>query len=138
MIMMNEAIHAANELAKVIPLMGDNVSEQDYHDALAMVEHLLETDENNLLVTILCAQIAEYESKLPEIIALNERLDAMDNGVALLRVLIDQHNLTLSDFEDEIGKKSMVSLILSGKRSLTLEHIRKLSTRFGISPARFI
>lgn len=134
----HEAIHAAAELAKVIPLMGKNVSERDYRDALELVEHLLDTDEDNPLVGILCAQIAEYESKLPEIIALHERLEAMDGSVAMLRVLIDQHQLTLSDFENEIGKKSMVSLILSGKRSLTLEHIRKLSARFGISPALFI
>lgn len=135
---MNEAINAAAELAKVTPLLGNNVSEQDYHDALELVEHLLDTDENNLLLDVLCARIAEYESKLPEVIALHERLEAMDGGVAMLRVLIDQHQLTLSDFENEIGKKSMVSLILSGKRALTLEHVRKLSARFGISPARFI
>lgn len=135
---MNEAINAAAELAKVTPLLGNNVSERDYHDALALVEHLLDTDENNVLVGILSAQIEEYESKLPEVIALHERLEAMDGGVALLRVLIDQHNLTLSDFEEEIGKKSMVSLILSGKRSLTLDHVRKLSARFGIPPSLFI
>lgn len=137
MIMMNEAIHAAAELAKVTPLMGNKVTEQDYQDALEMVEHLLNTDEDNPLVSILCTQITEYESKLPEVIALHERLEEMDNGISLLRVLIDQHKLTLSDLP-EIGKKSMVSLILSGKRSLTLEHIRKLSARFGISPALFV
>ncbi|MGQ7145255.1 helix-turn-helix domain-containing protein, partial [Escherichia sp. SS-MK2] len=38
----------------------------------------------------------------------------------------------------EIGSKSMVSRVLSGKRKLTLEHAKKLATRFGISPALFI
>ncbi|HCJ9604691.1 TPA: helix-turn-helix domain-containing protein, partial [Escherichia coli] len=37
-----------------------------------------------------------------------------------------------------IGSKSMVSRVLSGERKLTVEHIRKLSARFGISPALFI
>jgi len=136
--MITEVIHAAAELEKVTPLLGDNVSERDYHAALELVEHLLDVDEENILVGILCAQIEAYESKLPEVIALHERLDAMETGVSLLRVLIDQNKLTLSDFENEIGKKSMVSLILNGKRSLTLEHVRKLATRFGISPGLFI
>ncbi len=134
----HEAIHAATELAKVIPLVGNNVSERDYHDALELVEYLLDHDEDSPLMDILCARITAYESTLPGIIALHEELEAMDGGVAMLRVLIDQHKLTLSDFENEIGKKSMVSLILSGKRSLTLDHVRKLSARFGISPALFV
>ncbi|EAR4894914.1 hypothetical protein IV713_004423 [Salmonella enterica] len=32
----------------------------------------------------------------------------------------------------------MVSLILNGKRQLSLEHIRKLAARFNISPALFV
>lgn len=134
----HEAIHAATELAKVIPLVGNNVSERDYQEALELVEYLLDHDEDSPLMDILSARITAYESTLPDIIVLHEELEAMDGGVAMLRVLIDQHKLTLSDFENEIGKKSMVSLILSGKRSLTLDHVRKLSARFGISPALFV
>ncbi len=56
----------------------------------------------------------------------------------MLRVIFDQHELTLSDFRAEIGEKSTVSMILSGKRSLTLAHIKALSARFGISASMFI
>ncbi|EHF5014944.1 helix-turn-helix domain-containing protein, partial [Enterobacter hormaechei] len=47
-------------------------------------------------------------------------------------------NLTISDFKDEIGSKSMVSRVLNGQRQLTLNHIKKLAARFGVSPALFI
>ncbi|EIB8317073.1 type II toxin-antitoxin system antitoxin HigA, partial [Escherichia coli] len=56
---------------------------------------------------------------------------------AVIRTLMDQYGLTLSDLP-EIGSKSMVSRVSSGKRKLTLEHAKKLATRFGISPALFI
>jgi HTH-type transcriptional regulator/antitoxin HigA len=36
-----------------------------------------------------------------------------------------------SDFQPQEGGKSLVSQILSGKRSLTLCHIRAISKRFG-------
>ncbi|PKM19648.1 MAG: transcriptional regulator [Gammaproteobacteria bacterium HGW-Gammaproteobacteria-15] len=56
----------------------------------------------------------------------------------MLQRLIDQHDLTLNDFQQESGGKSLVSKILSGKRSLTLGHIRALSKRVGIPAAMFV
>ncbi|MEK7991103.1 MAG: helix-turn-helix domain-containing protein, partial [Thiotrichaceae bacterium] len=57
--------------------------------------------------------------------------------ISAIHVLMEQHNLTATDLQDEIGSKSLVSMILNGKRSLTREHITKLSRRFNISPAIF-
>jgi len=45
---------------------------------------------------------------------------------AVLRFLMNRHNLQLRDLEGEIGSVSIVSLILAGKRSLTVRHIRAL------------
>ncbi|MDN5451459.1 MAG: helix-turn-helix domain-containing protein, partial [Enterobacterales bacterium] len=42
-----------------------------------------------------------------------------------------------SDLASEIGSKSLVSMILSGKRSLTIEHIKALSKRFNVRPDLF-
>ena len=57
--------------------------------------------------------------------------------IAVLLLLMDQHNLTGTDFP-EIGDKSLVSRILNGKgRNLTKTHITKLSERFSINPALF-
>jgi HTH-type transcriptional regulator/antitoxin HigA len=38
---------------------------------------------------------------------------------------------------DVFGTESIVSDVLNGKRDLAKDHIRKLSERFGVSPALF-
>jgi len=58
-------------------------------------------------------------------------------GNISLKVLMQQHTLTLSDLKEEIGSKSLVSMTLHGKRNLTKENINKLSKRFKLSPAVF-
>ncbi|MCP6274894.1 helix-turn-helix domain-containing protein, partial [Klebsiella pneumoniae] len=84
------------------------------------------------LVDMLVAKIAQYEDEAEEFAEFNDRIAALPSGVALLRVLMDQHKLTQSDFEEEIGKKSLVSRILNGTRSLTLDHMKALARRFNI------
>ena len=59
------------------------------------------------------------------------------SGTAIIRVLMDQHKLTMSDLP-ELGKKANVSLILKGDRNLTVGHIKKLAERFNISPGLFL
>jgi len=56
--------------------------------------------------------------------------------VELLKFIMEEHQLGQDDLP-EIGSQSLVSKILKGQRKLTLEHIRGLSKRFGISPALF-
>ena len=72
------------------------------------------------------------------IYAYDQRHDPIPNvqGVQVLRFLMDQHSLKQTQIP-EIGAQSVVSEILSGKRSLTVDHIRNLSERFGISPNSF-
>lgn len=60
----------------------------------------------------------------------------VSSDIAVLRVLLDQYHLTLSDLP-EIGHKSLVSKILSDDRALTKTHIKKLSQRFNIDPSLF-
>ncbi|WP_259397467.1 hypothetical protein [Shewanella sp. SG41-4] len=43
----------------------------------------------------------------------------------------------MTDFENDIGKKSMVSQALAGKKNLTREHIMNLAHRFDVSPVVF-
>ncbi|MCZ4310156.1 helix-turn-helix domain-containing protein [Vibrio atlanticus] len=64
-------------------------------------------------------------------------MDSVDRGVAMLNLIIDQNNLKLSELP-EIGGKSLVSLILKGKRSITLPHIKALSERFNIPTYMFV
>lgn len=132
------ALKATQALIDAVPLLGDSPSEQDYNDALALVEELLMENPSSPLVDIVCARISEYENQQPDIQALRAEMDAIPAGLAVLRTLMDQHHLTISDFADEIGSKSMVSRVLNGERQLSVNHIRKLATRFNISPAVFI
>ena len=133
-----ETLQAADTLVAAIPLLGHNPNEQDYHAALALVEELLLENPHSPLLEILCDRIAAYENSLPEVKNLRTEMDEIPYGVAILRTLMDQHNLSMSDFAEEIGGKSMVSRVLRGERQLTLSHIRKLAKRFNIPPAVFI
>ena len=136
--MINEAIKATEALVSAVPLLGDNASEQDYQKALELVEHLLMNNPTSPLLDIVSNKITAYENTLPQVIAFREEMEALPGGVAVLATLMDQYGLKQSDFADEIGEKTLVWLILSGERKLTVEHIGKLAARFGISPALFI
>lgn len=138
MMIATNALKATQALIAAVPLLGDSPSEQDYNDALALVEVLLIENPSSPLVDIVCARISAYENQQPEIKALRAEMDAIPAGLAVLRTLMDQHHLTISDFADEIGSKSMVSRVLNGERQLSVNHIRKLAARFNISPAVFI
>lgn len=57
--------------------------------------------------------------------------------VDVIRHLLEENNLRQKDLAGIFGTESIVSEVLSGKRNLTTEHIKRLSDRFGVSPAVF-
>ena len=57
--------------------------------------------------------------------------------LGVLRFLMDQHRLKQKDLLDVFGTPSIVSEVLSGKRELNKEHIKRLSERFHVSPELF-
>jgi HTH-type transcriptional regulator/antitoxin HigA len=57
--------------------------------------------------------------------------------VDALKYLMQEHGLKQSDLK-EIGSQGVVSEILTGKRMLNLEQIKKISNRFHVSPLVFI
>jgi HTH-type transcriptional regulator/antitoxin HigA len=114
-------------------------SEQDYQYALDMMDLLIEDyDNQKLLIDILANSIEQWEDRAEEFADFNATMKSLDSDVAVLRVLIDQYNLKAADLEEEIGSKSLVSMILNGTRNLTTKHIRALSKRFHLDPAIFI
>jgi HTH-type transcriptional regulator/antitoxin HigA len=128
----------ANKLQNEMPFMDGINSSQDHQDALAMMDELTENgDHNLLLIDLLWPKIEQYEETAPELSEFNDRIGNMEAGASMLRVLMSQHQLKTSDFQDEIGAKSVVSMIANEKRKLTADHIKKLSLRFDISPALF-
>jgi HTH-type transcriptional regulator/antitoxin HigA len=57
--------------------------------------------------------------------------------VEVLRELIESNGLKQKDLLDIFGTPSIASEVLREKRGLTVEHIRKLSRRFHVSPEVF-
>jgi HTH-type transcriptional regulator/antitoxin HigA len=57
--------------------------------------------------------------------------------IDVLKYLMQEHDLKQSDLK-EIGSQGVVSEILMGKRTLNLEQIKKISSRFQVSPLVFI
>jgi HTH-type transcriptional regulator/antitoxin HigA len=58
--------------------------------------------------------------------------------VSVVRFIIEQKNLTQRDLIPEFGSESAISMFMTGQRSLTLEQVRKLSTRFKLPADIFI
>lgn len=122
-----------------IPLLGSQPDENEYRNALALIEFLIDSDDiGNPLFELLSLRIAEYEKSAPEFSALNDRLKKTPQGVALLRTLMDQHGLKAADLANELGSKSNVSNILNGRRALTVRHIAALAERFKLPAQAFI
>lgn len=113
-------------------------NETDYENALALMDELIEDyDEHRILISILANAIEVWENHAPEFADFNHRISQLDDGVAVLRTLMDQYQLKAEDLKHEIGSKSLVSMILKGSRNLTREHIQALSVRFRLNPAIF-
>ena len=118
-------------------------TEEDYQTALETIEHLFSEvkdtadDPLNDLIEIISRAIERYELTQQDIVSFDKQANNTSQEISVIRVLMNQHNLTLSDFKTEIGSKSLVSMILNGKRNLTKEHIVKLSSKFNLDPALF-
>jgi antitoxin component HigA of HigAB toxin-antitoxin module len=57
---------------------------------------------------------------------------------SVVRFLIEQQNLTQRDLIPQFGSESAVSMFLAGQRNLTIEQVRKLSSRFKLPADVFI
>ncbi len=103
-------------LVKTLDSLVDEVGNKQNHKLAPIMEtigNLIENYENN-----------EYKIK-----------DA--SPVEVLKYLMQEHGLKQSDLK-EIGSQGVVSEILTGKRALNIEQIKKISNRFHVSPLVFI
>jgi HTH-type transcriptional regulator/antitoxin HigA len=88
------------------------------------------TDEEEKAIELLSFLVDRYES---------ERYPIPESSPAdVLRFLLDQNGLQQRDIAGELGSESTVSLVLAGKRPLTLGHIEKLSARFNVPGSVFL
>ena len=96
--------------------------EQDYEVVLAEIGELMDAqpgspdgDRLDVLVTL----VEAYEARHWPV--------AAPNPIDAIRIRMQQKNLRPRDLEPMIGSRGRVSEILSGRRSLTLPMIRRLS-----------
>jgi HTH-type transcriptional regulator / antitoxin HigA len=81
------------------------------------------------LADLLTLLIEDYEEKHFELPASSPR--------ELIEFLMEQHGLRQKDLVDVFGTPSIVSEVLSGKRDLTRQHMRRLGKRFNVPPELF-
>ena len=113
-------------------------NEEDYENALALMDDIIEDYDTYLpLIDLVSISIENWENESPEFDEFNKNIERLDDGVAALRTLMDQYNLKPDDLKENLGSKSLVSMILNGSRNLTREHIQSLSDRFKIDPSVF-
>ena len=87
------------------------------------------TQAEDKLIELLALLIEDFEAKhfpVPEA-----------PPIAIIRHLMEAHSLRQKDLVDVFGTESIASVVLHGKRDITKEHIKRLSARFGVSPAVF-
>ncbi len=108
-------------------------SKSDYLEALKRLDVIFdgkigspESDEADVLGLL----IDEYEKK-------HYPIDAPD-PIEAIKIRMEEMQLKQVDLINEIGGKSRVSEILNRKRKLTVEMIRKLTTRLNLSPGLLI
>lgn len=60
------------------------------------------------------------------------------DAVSVVRLLIERQGLAQRDLIPQFGSESAVSMFLAGQRKLTLEQLRRLSSRFKLPADVFI
>lgn len=138
MLVVAEVSKLAKTIMANVPLLAGISNDKEYEEALELFEELLDNYDANLVVIEALSNVIErYEDESLRFETFNLRQAGLDPAVETLKVLMDQNGLNTTDFENEIGKKSMVSQVLTGKKHLTRAHITKLAERFGVAPAIF-
>ncbi len=110
-------------------------SEREYLALVKTLDSLVDEIGNNQKHKL--APVMETIGKLIEnyenqVYPINE-----SSPINALKYLIHEHGLKQSDLK-EIGSQGVVSEVLTGKRALNLDQIKKISKRFHVSPLVFI
>ena len=122
----------ARLLAESLPTVVDSEGLNELY--LEQVSELLRREDSlslaeTQLLKLLTLLIEDFEEKHYAV--------PRSGPLATVRFLMDQHSLKQKDLTDIFGTPSITSEVLSGKRELNKEHIRRLSKRFKVSPELF-
>ncbi len=122
----------ARLLKKTLPSVIHTEEQNEFYlrqvEGLLQREHSLSLAERELvdLLTVLIENFEDQHYSLPKA-----------SPLAVLEFLMEQHGLKQKDLVDVFGTPSVVSEVLSGKRELNKDHIKRLSKRFHVSPDLF-
>jgi len=104
-------------------------TEEDYQQALERLADLFdaqigtsESDEADILAML----VDEYEKK-------HYPIDSPD-PIEAIKIRMEEMHLRQIDIANDLGGSNRASEILGKKRKLTVEMIRKLTSRLGLSP----
>ena len=108
-----------------------------YENTVEMIDRLM------VVVKLTRGQALYLETLVQLVEAYEAKHHAIDtsgiSGIDSLKHLLDENGMGASDLGRLLGvHPSMGSKILKGERSLTVDHLRKLSARFKVSPELFI
>jgi HTH-type transcriptional regulator/antitoxin HigA len=122
----------AEMIARGAPRVIHNDDELEaYTEALFQLTKLENTSSAEMeAIELLTLLVERYEQQ-------HYPIPAAD-PVSVVRFLIEQQNLTQRDLIPQFGSESAVSMFLNGQRNLTIEQVRKLSTRFKLPADLFI
>jgi len=103
----------------------------DYDNAVEMIDRLAGFD--------LTADQEDYLDALATFVEAYERDrfppdDARLTPLAALKFLVAEHGMTASDLGRLLGNRALGAAILSGRRSLSKAHIKKLAGHFKVEP----
>ena len=137
----NNVLGVYENLLEQAPILAHIHGETEYESALEFLETLMGIIGDNPddprwgLLDIATKAVDAYEAqKYPEI---DELFEHHHGPAAVIRVLMDQHHLEMSDFP-EIGGQDVLADVLDGKKDLTLQQVKALSARFKIDPVLFL
>jgi HTH-type transcriptional regulator/antitoxin HigA len=110
-------------------------TEEENNRMLAIVEQLMKkgddlTAEEGELLELLSNLISNFEDKHYPIKA--------PSPLEMLQHLMESRRVAAKDLWDVFGSKGVASEVLSGKRGMSIAHIKKLATFFNVSPELFI
>ena len=105
-----------NSLVEILDILVDEVGNNQNHKLAPVMETIGNLIEN----------YEDQKYKVKE-----------SSPVDTLKYLMHEHDLNQSDLK-EIGSQGVVSEILTGKRTLNIEQIKKISNKFNVSPLVFI
>ncbi|HDO1318121.1 hypothetical protein [Aeromonas veronii] len=107
--MLNPVLVKIREGLAQVPYIVHIDNQDDYEQALELMDELVDDyDTNKQLIELLETSIERWEDEADEFADFNKAFACVEQGIAALKTLLNQHRLGMADLP-ELGSKSNVS-----------------------------